>query len=80
MADAVERTRYFTVVDEAGRAEPVVEFWAGSVDYDQLVYQGSPLRRFLKVLGTGEYLSEESEGVFVETGSGRRLFQVNAAA
>jgi hypothetical protein len=76
MSGAVEGTRYFTVLDESGRAEPVVEFWAGGIDYEQLVYEVAPLRKFVKVLGTGEYLKEEDDGVFLESRTGRRLFFV----
>lgn len=78
MTGTVANTRYFTMVDEAGRAEPVVEFWSGSIDYEQLVYQATPLKRFIKLLGTGEYLREEDAGVFVEAGTGRKLFPLGA--
>ena len=78
MTGTVANTRYFTMVDESGRAEPVVEFWAGSINYEELVYQSEPLQRFIKVLGSGEYLQEEVSGVFVEAGTGRRLFPLEA--
>jgi hypothetical protein len=78
MSGTVANTRYFTMVDESGRAESVVEFWSGSVDYEQLVYQAVPLKRFIKVLGSGEYLKDEGSGVFVEGRTGRRLFPLGA--
>lgn len=73
MATAMDTRRYFTVLDEDGRAAPAVEYWAAVVDEDQPVYQVLPLRRFIKLIGSGEQLEEAHEGVFVASFS-RRIF------
>lgn len=73
MAQSSPDRRYFTVTDEGGREWPVVEYWAASVDDDATVFQVVPLRRFVKVLGTGAYLQGGLDGAFIEVGSGRRF-------
>ncbi|TFZ03266.1 hypothetical protein [Ramlibacter rhizophilus] len=80
MSDPAQRTRYFTVVDESGRAEPVVEFWASTAVRGVRRIETDPLRRFVQLLATGEYLREEVEGVYVEGRTGRKLFAVASGA
>ena len=73
MDGSSQTRRYFTVVDEQGRHLPVVEYRAASLSEDELPpFQVMPLRRFVKVMGTGGYLRATADGVFIEVQSGRR--------
>lgn len=74
MTRVADERRYFTVLDEDGRAMPAVEYWAGYFEQEQPVHDVVPLRRFLKLLWSGEPLNEKGEGVFVGRHSGRRYF------
>ena len=76
MADSSPSRRYFTVRDEAGRELPVVEYWAATLDDDVNVFHVVPLRRYVKVLGTGAYLSPGRDGSFIELQTGRRFRSV----
>lgn len=76
MAAAGNMRRYFTVVDEDGRAAPVTEYWAAIVDEHHVTHEGAALRRFIKLLGSGERLEEVEEGVFVARTSRRTFFAV----
>lgn len=79
MATATETRRYFTVLDEAGNAAPAVEYWSATVDEDvQPVYEVLPLRRFFKLLDSGERLEEAQPGVFISRSSGRTFFPMPA--
>ena len=69
MNDSPERV-YFTVLDEAGKAYPAVEYWAGLIDERAPVYQVVPLRKFIKLIGPDEPLKETGRGVFQGATSG----------
>lgn len=77
MTRVAEDRRYFTVLDEDGRAMPAVEYWAGYFDQAQPVNDIVPLRRFIKLLWSGEPLGERGEGMFVGQHSGRRYFALS---
>jgi hypothetical protein len=64
---------YFTVLDEAGKALPAVEYWAGCMDSDGPFYDVVPLRRFIKLLGSSEPLSDTGTNVFIGVRTGRRF-------
>lgn len=72
--------KYFTVVDEHGRAMPAVEYWAGTFDTTQPQFEIVPLRRFIKLIGTGESLREDGDGVLRTAGSGQRFFRLQTQA
>lgn len=72
---ALPRT-YFTVVDEAGQAAPAVEYWAAHFDEAVENHEVLPLRRFVKLLGSGESLLEVGQGIFETEGSGKRLYRL----
>ncbi|TFY98503.1 hypothetical protein [Ramlibacter rhizophilus] len=69
--------RYFTVRDAAGKDMPAVEYWAGYFEHEQVAHQVVPLRRFVKLLWSGEPLLEQGEGRFVGRVSGR-VFMASA--
>ncbi len=71
--------RYFTVLDEAGRPAPAVEYWAASLDGAEPAYEALPLRRFVKLLGSGECLEKVEEGVFIASISRRAFFPMPSA-
>jgi hypothetical protein len=71
---------YFTVLDEAGKAYPAVEYWAGLIDEATPVYQVVPLRRFIKLIGPDEPLSETSHGVFRGVTTGMTYTRFPSAA
>ncbi|MBL0421984.1 hypothetical protein JI739_16660 [Ramlibacter sp. AW1] len=73
MDGSSQSRRYFTVIDDQGRHLPVVEYWAASLSDDDLPpFQVMPLRRYVKVMGTGDYLRATADGAFIEVQSGRR--------
>lgn len=76
MIDATQSRRYFTVLDESGRPAPAMEYWAATPDQDVPLYQVLPLRRYVKLIGSGEYLEETAEGVFVGSRSQRTFFRL----
>jgi hypothetical protein len=77
--DEPERPRtYFTVTDESGKRHPAVEYLAGSLD-EQPVFQVIPLKRFLKLIGSGEHLQALGDGRFIGTHS-RRIYCAHLAA
>jgi len=58
-----ERT-YFTVTDESGKGHPAMEYLAGTIG-EEPSFQVLPLRRFVKLIGSGEPLESLGEGRFV---------------
>ena len=80
MTDATESRRYFTVLDESGRPAPAMEYWAATPDQDEPVYEVVALRRFVKLIGSGERLEETTEGVFVGNRSRRTFFRLEPNA
>lgn len=70
MTETVERV-YFAVLDESGRSLPAVEYWAGLIDDGAGL--AVPMRRFVKLIGPDESLSEVESGVFQGTRS-RRMY------
>ena len=63
--DEPKRDRsYFAVTDESGRRHPAMEYLAGTLD-DQPVFQVMPLKRFVKLIGSGEPLESIGDGRFV---------------
>lgn len=75
MTDPHPERRYFTVIDEEGRVAPAVEYWAAMLTDDWHLYEGMTLRRFVKLIGSGEALKETDAGVFVGTETHRTYFQ-----
>ncbi|MEJ8840048.1 hypothetical protein [Ramlibacter sp. AN1133] len=65
-----ERT-YFTVTDEAGQGHPAMEYLAGTLD-EEPAFQVLPLKRFVKLIGSGEALESIGEGRFVGSRSRRK--------
>ena len=70
-ATTSQRT-YFTVTDEHGNGHPAVEYLAATLDGEP-AFQGLPLKRFVKLIGTGEHLESLGDGRFVGARS-RRTF------
>lgn len=69
--DPLDQPRtYFTVTDEFGNGHPAMEYLAGSLD-GQPVFQVIPLKRFVKLIGSGEVLERVGEGQFVGARSRR---------
>lgn len=77
MTETVERV-YFAVLDESGRSFPAVEYWAGLIDEGAEL--GAPMRRFVKLIGPDESLSELEAGVFQGLRSRRRYVRCPHAA
>lgn len=75
--EQLDRTRtYFTVTDESGKGHPAVEYLAGTLD-EVPVFQVMPLKRFVKLIGSGEHLEPLGEGRFLGTRS-RRTYSLRA--
>lgn len=66
-----ERT-YFTLVDESGKGHPAMEYVAGTLD-EEPTFQIVPLKRFVKLIGSGEPLEAAGEGQFVGARSRRKF-------
>lgn len=47
---------YFNVVDEDGNVHPAVEYWAATLDGEELSFQILPISRFVRLLGSKEAL------------------------
>ncbi len=75
MATAGTR-HYFTVLDEAGHAAPAVEYWATMMDDEKAASPAPPVLRIVKLIGSGERLEEEQEGVFVSSVARRTFFRI----
>lgn len=67
--------RYFLVRDPSGGVFPAVEYWAATLNEEQISFEVVPLRRYIKLLGSGERLEEVIGGAFVGSRSGR-MFEV----
>lgn len=67
--------RYFSVRDPLGGLFPAVEYWAATLDEEHITFEVVPLRRHIKLLGSGERLEEVVDGTFVGARS-RRTFEV----
>jgi hypothetical protein len=61
---------YFTVTDDEGNGHPAVEYLAAMLD-DESVFQVMPLKRFVKLIGSGEPLESLGDGRFIGTYSRR---------
>ena len=64
------RRNYFTVVDDEGVAHPAMEYLAATLD-EQPVFHVLPLKRFVKLIATGENLAALGDGRFIGARSGR---------
>lgn len=64
------RRTYFTVLDEDGVGHPAMEYLAATLD-EQPVFQVLPLKRFVKLIGSGEHLEAAGDGRFVSSRSRR---------
>lgn len=70
--DDFDRPRtYFTVTDEFGATYPAMEYIAGTLD-EQPVFHVVPLKKFVKLIGSGEHLEGLGDGDFVGVTSRRR--------
>ena len=63
---------YFTVTDDDGNGHPAMEYLAASLD-DAPVFEVMPLKRFVKLIGSGEHLKSLGDGRFIGSRS-RRTF------
>ncbi len=77
MSEDVDSRRYFTVLDLSGRAAPAVEYWAGAPDEDTPAYTVVPLRKFVRIVGSGERLEQLEESVFLGLESRQKYFRVS---
>ena len=68
--------RYFTVLDEAGHHAPAMEYWATTPDDCDPVQGIGRLRKFVKLIGSGECLDTAGDGVFIARWSQRTFFQL----
>ena len=76
--DAITTQRtYFTVTDENGIDHPAVAYLAATLDGDH-VFQVMPLKRFVKLIGSGEHLVSLGDGRFVGSYS-RRTYSAQPA-
>lgn len=78
MTDEPLPRRYFTVVDAIGSPAPAMEYWAATPNEEEAVYDVMPLRRFVKLIGSGESLVETGDGVFMGTSSQRTFYRFPA--
>ena len=78
--DDLDRPRtYFTVTDEFGMGHPAMEYFAGTLDGGQPVFEVIPLKRFVKLIGSGEHLEGLGNGRFLGLTS-RRTYSVRATS
>jgi hypothetical protein len=71
--DDPDRPRtYFTVVDENGTCHPAVSYLAATLN-EEPVFQVMPLKRYIRLIGSGEHLEPVGDGRFVGA-STRRTF------
>jgi len=61
---------YFTVTDDEGNGHPAMEYLAVSSDSEP-VFEVTPLKRFVKLIGSGEHLKSLGDGRFVGSYSRR---------
>ena len=61
---------YFIVTDDDGRGHPAVEYLAATLD-GAPVFQILPLKRFFKLIGSGEHLEALGDGRFIGSNSRR---------
>ncbi|HSW20834.1 MAG TPA: hypothetical protein VLJ86_26670 [Ramlibacter sp.] len=77
MDEIDDQTRvYFSVLDPTGHRLPAVEYWAGTLDSETPVFQVAPLRRFIKLLGSGEPLRDAGDGLFTGAVTGRSFIRI----
>ena len=72
MDDSNCQRTYFTVTDDSGKGHPAVEYLAATLDGGP-VFQVMPLKRFVKLIGSGEHLEALGDGRFIGLRS-RRTF------
>ena len=63
---------YFFVTDEDGNGFPAMEYLAGTLD-ERPVFEVTPLKRFVKLIGSGEHLMSLGDGRFIGC-SNRRTY------
>lgn len=63
MTDETRPPRYFTVVDSIGWPSHAMEYWAATPSEGKAAPESSQLRRFIKLIGSGENLSETGDGM-----------------
>jgi hypothetical protein len=61
---------YFTLTDESGRGHPAMEYLAGTLE-EEPVFQVIPMKRFVKLIGSGESLEALGDGRFIGSRTGR---------
>ena len=74
MDDSDCERMYFRVLDGEGNSHPAVEYLAATLDQEP-VHEVLPLRRFVKLIGSGERLESLGGGQFVGFRS-RRTYSV----
>lgn len=76
MTDEALPRRYFTVVDPVGTPAPAMEYWAAIPKESERI--DMPVRRFIKLIGSGECLLETGNGVFMGSQSQRTFYRFPA--
>ena len=70
MEEPIRNRTYFTLLDQHGKGHPAMEYVAATLD-GQHVFQVMPLKRFVKLIGSGERLEPLGEGRYIDVRSGR---------
>lgn len=70
MEELTRNRTYFTLLDEDGIGHPAVEYVAATLDV-QPAPEIMPLRRFVKLIGSGEHLEPLDNGRYIGSHSGR---------
>ena len=70
MEEPAGNRTYFALKDESGKAHPAMAYLAGTLD-EEPVFQVVPLKRFVKLIGSGEHLEALEDGRFLGLRTGR---------
>lgn len=76
MTSETSHPHYFTVVDAIGWPSPAMEYWAAVPDEEQPTTNAPmPMRRFIRLIGSGEGLIETGKGVFLGRETQRSFYR-----
>lgn len=70
MDESTYHRTYFTVTDDDGNGHPAVEYLAATLD-DRTVFPIMAVKRFVKLIGSGEHLESLGDGRFIGSYSRR---------
>lgn len=70
MKELTRNRTYFTLLDEDGMGHPAMEYVAATLDV-QPDPEIMPLKRFVKLIGSGEHLEPLDNGRYIGSRSGR---------